>query len=812
MGFPGPNPVRGLAARVATLAVGWALLLPAGGVAASPAATVPQAASSGGSVPAVTTPGARSAGSRAWIVVLRPGALSSDGTSGSFRLDTTSGRAAARVRAAAADHAIDRLADVGGFRVDARFAWAVQGFAARLTAGQLAALRRDPAVARVVPDSPVSIVGDTWPPGVRRVNGPGTETAAVADTDIDVAVLDTGIGPVGGPTGADAELNVVGGQDCRAGATGNMTDGHGHGTHVAGTIGARDNGVGVVGVAPGARLWSVRVFDSSGRGSTSTVICGIDWVAQWAVNHPGRPMVANMSLRGLDDYAGSNHCDAEGRDARDPEHQAICAASAAGVVFVVAAGNEHDNTDNYIPARYDEVITVAAISDFDGLPGGQSTQGTISNCSPPSGTEKDDTFARYSNFGSAVDIVAPGTCIRSLAPGTGSTVKTAVMTGTSMAAPHVSGAIGRYLVTHPGMSGETARRQLIASGSLAWASGTDPDRISHPSHALLRLVDAAALNASAPALVVWPGVTVVNIGHAIDRVTVPFDLQREGDLGGPVDLTLDDLPAGVTLADAASLTGLGGLRGSFELEIAAGAASGDYPVRLAASTASTGTGAVVTIRVDRTAPLIGSPWPRLSFRTGGAYDGSAPIRVSWSVRDDSSGVATVQLQRRGASWKRVASGAGLTAATTAIEKGATTSLRVRATDRAGNAGTSSVLSTRLLLRDSSSSRIDWQGAWRTVADSGAAGKSVRVSGGADATATLSFTGIGVAVVAPRGPGHGKLRITIDGRPASTVDLTSSSAQPRRIVFASGPLASGEHVISITTRKAGSALDALLVLQ
>ena len=136
------------------------------------------------------------------------------------------------------------------------------------------------------------------------MNGPGTETAAAADTDIDVAVIDTGIGPVGGPTGADAELNIVGGQDCRAGATGNTTDGHGHGTHVAGTIGARDNGVGVVGVAPGARLWSVRVFDSSGRGSTSTVICGIDWVAQWVVNHPGRPMVANMSLRGLDDYAG----------------------------------------------------------------------------------------------------------------------------------------------------------------------------------------------------------------------------------------------------------------------------------------------------------------------------------------------------------------------------------------------------------------------------------------------------------------------------------------------------------------------------
>ncbi len=175
----------------------------------------------------------------------------------------------------------------------------------------------------------------------------------------------------------------MGGQDCRAGGDGSTTDGHGHGTHVAGTIGARDNGVGVVGVAPGARLWAVRVFDSAGRGSTSTVICGIDWVAQWMVKHPGRPMVANMSLRGYDDYAGPTQCDANGRDTRDPEHQAICTATGAGAVFVVAAGNEHDDTDNYIPARYDEVITVAAISDFDGVPGGLSSQSSVSSCSPP---------------------------------------------------------------------------------------------------------------------------------------------------------------------------------------------------------------------------------------------------------------------------------------------------------------------------------------------------------------------------------------------------------------------------------------------
>ena len=88
----------------------------------------------------------------------------------------------------------------------------------------------------------------------------------------------------------------------------------------------------------------------------------------------------------------------------------------------------------------------------------------VSGCSPPSGREKDDAFARYSNFGAAVDIVAPGTCVRSLAPGTGTTVRTAIMSGTSMATPHVTGAVARYLADHPGADQDAVRRQLIAVG------------------------------------------------------------------------------------------------------------------------------------------------------------------------------------------------------------------------------------------------------------------------------------------------------------------------------------------------------------
>jgi len=809
VGFIRTWQVRRLRAGALGLVAGMTLLLPLSGSAAAPSAPD----SAGPADPdGMTTPTARPSLASAWIVMLQPGALSSGDDGASIRLDTTAGRAVARGRALRTDRAVDRLARVGGFSVTARFGWALQGFSARLTGAQVAALRRDPAVARVVPDAPVSVSADTWPPGIRRVHAGSTQTTSAGDTDVDVAVIDTGIGPVGGPTGTAAELHIAGGHDCRKGGTGNTTDGHGHGTHVAGIIGARDNGVGVVGVAPGARLWSVRVFDAAGRGTTSTVICGIDWVAQWVVQHPGRPIVANMSLRGYDDYAGPTGCDSKGRDTRDPEHQAICTATAAGVVFVVAAGNEREDTDDYIPARYDEVITVAAISDFDGASGGHSTQSAVSGCTPPSGTEKDDTFARYSNYGTAVDIVAPGTCIRSLAPGAGGTVRTAVMSGTSMSAPHVTGAVARYLVGHPAATPAQVRQQVIASGTLDWASGSDPDRTAHPGRALLRLVDVSALASDTPGLVVWPGTRMVSVARGASRVTIPFEFQREGGLDGPVDLSVADLPQGVAIADPGALADITGLRGSLVLDAAPDAVTGDHPLQLTARTSDVRSDAVITLRIDRTPPSIGAPWPRIVFKSGGVYDGSAIVRLAWSASDDSSGIARAELQRLAATWKSLINGGGLTSATSDIQKGVATSYRVRLTDRAGNVGASSVLATQLLLRDSSSPQIEWRGSWRTVGRNTANGRSVRASGGANVTATLPFSGQAVAVVAPRGPGRGKMTITIDGKLAGSVNLNAASVQPRRIVFASGQLAAGPHVIQVTARRSGAELDAFLILE
>ena len=225
---------------------------------------------------------------------------------------------------------------------------------------------------------------------------------------------------------------------------------------MAGTIGALDNQQGVVGMAPGARIWNVRVLNAAGIGMQSDIICGIDYVAANA----GSIEVANMSLGG--EGSDDGNC---GQTDGDAEHEAICAAVNAGVTFAVAAGNETQDAANVAPASYDEVITVSALADFNGQPGG----GAASTCT----ADEDDTLASFSNFGSDVDIIAPGVCIESTYMG--SSYDT--LSGTSMASPHVAGAAALYESTHPGSTPAQTKAALQSAGTLDWNDADDPDPI-----------------------------------------------------------------------------------------------------------------------------------------------------------------------------------------------------------------------------------------------------------------------------------------------------------------------------------------------
>ena len=382
-----------------------------------------------------------------------------------------------------ADLVAQRIRELGAragiSTVDDVYTSAVGGFAAQLTPSQVRAVEADPAVDLVLADVPVSLepslVGDMAgrmrttarpsvrvPPGVRRVGARnvGGRTAARGDrVNSDVAIIDTGV------QRDHPDLNVVGGYNCTGRDRGRWSDDNGHGTHVAGIVGARDNSFGVTGVAPGVRLWSVKVLDGRGRGLLSWVVCGVDWVSSQR-DRSGRPLieVANMSLS----FALPGAADAGCRRSSDPLHRAICRSVGRGTVYVVAAGNESRNAVRNRPAAYDAVITVSAMADYDGRGGGR---GRPSDSCPYSSGGRDDAFASWSNYGRDVDLIAPGTCVLSTFPRN----RYGWMSGTSMAAPHVAGAAAIYRTRYR-TSPAGVRRGLVALARLDWRTATDPDR------------------------------------------------------------------------------------------------------------------------------------------------------------------------------------------------------------------------------------------------------------------------------------------------------------------------------------------------
>ena len=329
------------------------------------------------------------------------------------------------------ESATDQRERALGFRAVHRYHSALRGFSAELSGDQLAALESDPDVSFIQQDRTVTATG--WvpraagepnpPTGIRRIVA--AKATEVRQKALDnVAVIDTGINL------SHSDLNAVNGKDCVDLGT-PAEDGNGHGTHVSGTIGAKNNGAGVVGVAPNTKIYAVRVLNNAGSGSLSQVICGIDWVT---TNTAGKDIqVANMSLTGAlgaptDPCPGSS----------DAFHQAICNSTGAGVTYVVAAGNSGHAFDSAanpdVPAVYPEVLTVTALSDTDGKPG---ANGPGKTCVGP---ESDDQPATFSNFAATAagrnhTIAAPGVAIKSTFLGGGY----ATECGTSMASPHMAG-------------------------------------------------------------------------------------------------------------------------------------------------------------------------------------------------------------------------------------------------------------------------------------------------------------------------------------------------------------------------------------
>ncbi|HEY3164464.1 MAG TPA: S8 family serine peptidase [Candidatus Limnocylindrales bacterium] len=694
--------------------------------------------------------------------------------------------------AAAADRQGRRI----GFAADRTFRNVLRGYSAVLDRSQVSALRHDASVAMIVADERIEAEAQTTPTGISRVNAKLSSVAHIDGiderVDADVAIVDTGIAKV-------ADLNVAGGYSCANTSHTAWQDNYGHGTHVAGTVGAIDNGSGVVGVAPGVRLWAVKILDDTGQGLLSWYVCGLDWIA--AQHDPldsTRPLfeVANMSVAkwGSDD----RNC---GNTNKDILHKAICRLVATGVTVVAAAGNDSGSAAARVPAAYNEVITVSALADTDGKPGGLGGN----RCYSWGSYDRDDTFADFSNFGSDVDLIAPGKCIWSTVPG-----GYKYSSGTSMATPHVAGAVALLKASRPGLSPSEVREALQYLGNLGWRTSTDRDSTHE------RLLDVTRIGPRGDfSLTVGPNATV---GEAGGTAGFPITIGRDATTFERIRLSAIDLPDGFTATfQPASLYGFAGVASTLSVTAPFGTLVGSYPITVSADEHGNVHTAIATIEIVGDAPTALPPATSTLLK-GVLGSTTVPTLVSWpAASDPTTSIAGYELQTSvdGGSWS-----ATTTTTATVRSTGASQTLghvyqyRVRASDQVGNwspwADGPDV--TTVLVQDRASA-ITYTGAWTKNVYGYASGGTTTYATALGARARTTFSGRGIALVAPVGTTRGSAAIYVDGVYRGTVSFRSSTNRSRVVMYTTTFGTLGTHTIDIRLKGTGRVdIDAFVILR
>ncbi|MGH9776897.1 MAG: S8 family serine peptidase [Candidatus Acidiferrales bacterium] len=386
-----------------------------------------------------------------------------------------------------------------GFQVGHVYQYTIKGMAIRVQPqaerGVLNALSRDPRVEGVGHDRYIGLFAQTVPKGVNRINAePGM--AANNGNSIRVAIFDTGLdfnhpdlaANINFDLSADCEFFQGLGFCFQGGGFGQ--DDHWHGTFVGGVVAALNDGTDVIGVTPVAQLIAVKVLDYTGSGYFTDITAGVDYVRGLNLNASTRVHVANMSLGARCSVCTDNSSDLTVR----AFHDAVRALVNSGTTLVVSAGNDGADAFDTVPASFDEVITVSAISDSDGQPGGLGPSQQLTSGPPMA----DDSFAWFSNFGPDVDVTGPGVLELSL-NGSWMGTTTRISSGTSFSSPHAAG-VAAMFYRHRIDSGQglpspgVVRQALIETGECHEGAGSvfhgtvgcaevwpgDPDGLKEP--------------------------------------------------------------------------------------------------------------------------------------------------------------------------------------------------------------------------------------------------------------------------------------------------------------------------------------------
>jgi subtilisin family serine protease len=340
----------------------------------------------------------------------------------------------------------DEHARANGLRLKHVYRRAIEGYAAVFPNEQSRQrVENDPRVDYVEQDGVVNAAAQTQPWGVDKIEAQKSSTLAGngsgSVSNVKAYVIDSGIYTAHRDLKVVNHVNFAGGEN---------KDCNGHGTHVAGTVAAKDDTNDVVGVAPGADLYGVKVLGCNNTGSWSGVIAGVDWVTANAT----LPAVANMSLSG----GASQAVDDAVRKSAKPRSQ-----GGGGVFYALAAGNDGANACNYSPAR------AGRTQNADGTWNKNNGVMTVA------ATDKLDAESSFSNWGNCVDIWAPGASILSTKMGGGTTT----MSGTSMASPHVAGGGALYLSKNTGSSPSAVEGPLKSAATTTTNKSKDPNRVTY---------------------------------------------------------------------------------------------------------------------------------------------------------------------------------------------------------------------------------------------------------------------------------------------------------------------------------------------